>query len=46
MAAERHKTVPRWLYKVLNFALLMLALWGLAPLPAVVTTGKQPNESE
>ena len=46
MAAERHRTVSRWLCKVLSFALLMPALWGLAPLPAVVSAGKQPHESE
>ncbi len=44
MAAERHEGVPRGRCKVSNFALLMAALWGLAPLPAGASTDTQSNE--
>ena len=45
MVAEQHKGFPRWLCKVSNLALLAPALWSLALLPAVVTSGKQPHGS-
>jgi len=46
MVAERRKIVPRWLCRVLSFAVLIAASWGLAPLADVVSAGKQPYGSE